>query len=185
MKGKSQKVCDFLDRGNLRNARYSLEGQFLGAEIGGAKRNLRVLRVITGLTSIQLAEISGVSQSLIRSVENGQRPLLIGNALAIALKTGVDPISLLVGETLLEWGGAKPFTTNTYTKWAENNCKPSRVQEENGHRQLVNLCQHACENLGAGHFGDGLLTAYLYVLMGGVDDEIQYAGIEKDARIRK
>lgn len=156
----------------------SFEERFLKPRASGTSRNLKVLRAITRLTSKRLAELSGLSHSLIRAVENEHRMLHVGGGLVIAFSTGVDPFSLLFGKTLLEWGGAAPYTEDTFKAWIERDKNPTPEQESNGHRQLRNLCRHACEELGAGHIGDAILSTYLHILIGGVDDEIQYEGIK-------
>lgn len=159
--------------------RSTIEEQFLVPRAEQVGRNLRALRVQCDLSSDKLAEICGISPSLIRSIESGRRSLLIGNALVIVAKTGVDISSLLFGKTLLEWGGAAPFTADSYREWVQREQNPSAKQERNCNRQLQNLCDYACNHLGAGHLGNALLSAHLHVLMGGVDHEIQYAGVEK------
>lgn len=142
-------------------------------------RNLKALRVQTFLTSQKLAELSGVSHTLIRSVENGHRSLSIGPAFLIAQSTGVDVSSLLYGDVLLEWGGAATFTTNSYNEWVERGRKPSPRQRENGNLQVRNICNFACDQLGVEHHTGPLLAAFLKLLLRGVDQEIQYAGVKK------
>lgn len=154
--------------------RVTLEERFLNSYREDSRRNLKLLRTFIGVTSKELAESSRVSHSYIRAVENGHRNFSIGSALAIAFTTGVDLCSLLTGQILLEWGGGKPYTQATYKAWVERDRKPSPSQEKNSHSQLKNLCSHACNDLNAGPLADALLTAYLFALMGGVDDKTLY-----------
>lgn len=174
-----KRVVDGFDLDDLANLRPAYEERFLISKIAETSRNLKVLRAVTRLTSKELAELSSVSHSLIRAVENGHRILHVGNALVIALHTGVDPCSLLFGKVLLEWGGACPYTEETFKEWVERGKNPTEKQEANGHRQLRNLCAYSTENLNAGHTGDALLTSYLLVLLEGLGEEVLYAGIEK------
>ncbi len=162
---------------DIASGRLTMEERFLASVSGSGTRNLKVLRAMTGLTSKKLAEQSGVSHSLIRAIENSHRALVVGPAIAIADATGVDVCSLLVGPTLLEWGGAAPFTEESYKSWIERGNKPTPEQEKDGKRQLTNLCNFASQKLEAGHVGDSLLTAHLYVILGGVEDDVQYDGI--------
>ncbi len=179
-------VCDRLEDPFLCSGRQSFGEEFHNqiwikdaSRPFSVGRNLKALRVQTDLTARELAEVSGVSHTLIRSVENGHRSLLIGPAILFAKATGVDVSSLMFGDALLEWGGAATFTANSYREWVERGRKPSPRQQENVNLQLRNLCNYACDHLGVDYLSSKMLTVYLRFLIGGVDHEIQYAGVEK------
>jgi transcriptional regulator with XRE-family HTH domain len=73
------------------------------AEISRLGRRLRQFRLRAGLTQHELAELSGVSRTLIASIETGQRSgITLDNALRLANVLGVSV------ETLAGWDPLKP-----------------------------------------------------------------------------
>ena len=59
------------------------------------KRLLAGFRLKAGLTQKQLAELSGIRQSVISEYENGRRPLTMAAALKLAPPLSVEPEKLL------------------------------------------------------------------------------------------
>ena len=73
------------------------------AEISRLGRRLRQLRIRAGLTQHELAERSGVSRTVIASIETGQRSgITLDNALRLANVLGVSV------ETLSGWDPLDP-----------------------------------------------------------------------------
>jgi transcriptional regulator with XRE-family HTH domain len=67
------------------------------AEISRLGRRLRQFRLRAGLTQVELAERSGVSRTLIASIETGQRSgITLDNALRLADVLGVS-VEILSG----------------------------------------------------------------------------------------
>lgn len=108
----------------------ALEERFLACSKETARRNLKVLRIDTGLTSKELADVAGISHSLMRAMESGKRSLQIHQAFKIAKGTGVDISSLMASRTLLEWGGDRPYTSSSYHEWLTQGKEPSPGQRE-------------------------------------------------------
>ena len=140
-------------------------------------KQLKLLRAHIDMTLNEFADISGVSLSTLKQIQTGDRPLLIHQALNIANSVGVDVCSLLTGKVLLEWGGAAPFDEDAYQKWIDNGSAPSREQAINQKKQVANLCQHIAQDTELGPVFETLLTVYLSIIPGGVNPEIQYAGL--------
>ena len=62
--------------------------------------NLKKIRIRQGLTQLQIAEATGISQSLLSKYENGERTPTCGNLFALArfLDTSVDYLLGLTSE---------------------------------------------------------------------------------------
>jgi len=62
--------------------------------------NLKKIRIRQGLTQLQIAEATGISQSLLSKYENGERTPTCGNLIALAkfLDTSVDYLLGLTSE---------------------------------------------------------------------------------------
>ncbi|MDF1814832.1 MAG: helix-turn-helix transcriptional regulator [Verrucomicrobiales bacterium] len=161
----------------VSDGRSSMEERFLASISGEAARNLKILRVYIGASAKELSDLSGVSHSVLRTIESGQRPLLIHQAMAIAKATGVDAISLLNSKHLLEWGGGKQYSDDSYKAWKETGREPTSEQESNGRKMLENIANYLANGLEAGSLGDLLMSTHIYVLLGGVEPEVLYAGI--------
>lgn len=144
-----------------------------------ARRNLKVLRILTDLSSKDFAKITGLSHSAIRSIESGQRDLLLGQAFAISYATGVDTYSLLAGKSLREWGGGAQYIDDSFVAWKKLGRKATPGQEKNAKKQKNNLIDHAARQDG-GFLGDNFLSLYLASMVGGAPPEIQYAGLSKE-----
>lgn len=107
----------------------SPEDRFLASVKEKAKRNLKVLRVDTGLSAKDLAEAAGIGHSMLKAIEAGNRSLQIHQAFRIAKETGVDISSLMSGSILFEWGGKDVYTSTSFRKWVSNGKKPSPEQK--------------------------------------------------------
>lgn len=159
------------------DGRKTLEERFLSSIPNRSLDNLRVLKAHAKLSARELAEVSEISLAALKQIESGRRRMLIHHAMMIAQATGVDVVSLLNGELLLEWGGGKPYNSSSYSNWLENGKAPSTEQEKNGRKQVENLCSYIVSDMIMPPVGDAFLGAHMYVLVGGVEPEVLYSGI--------
>jgi|GEM_PF-6253566 len=159
------------------DARKSVEELYLSSIPNRASKNVKRLKLETDLSTQQLAEVSEISLAALKQIESGRRRMMIPHAMMIARATGVDVVSLLIGELLLEWGGGEPYKPSSYSDWLNNGNTPSPEQEKNCRKQVENLCSHIKDDLEVGPIGDAFLGAHLYVLLGGIEPEVLYSGI--------
>jgi len=142
--------------------RISPEERFLASVKERARRNLKVLRIDTGLTSKDLAEASGIGHSMLKAIEAGNRSLQIHQAFKIAKETGVDISSLMASNTLFEWGGGTPYTAASYLQWIENGKEPSPKQQSQTKALLARKVEQSralAQRLGPDY--EAYLAAYL------------------------
>lgn len=164
MRKRKLTAKDYAESFAVASGRSTIEERYLGTKTSEVSRNLKMLRATIRMTANELSELSGLSHSLIRSVETGYRTLLLEPALLICLSTGVDLWSLMTGKILLEWGGRNPYTEDSFLEWKKRGAVPSEEQENQGSLQLKGLCESVVQRGDIGHAEQALVSGYLQVL---------------------